>query len=483
MDRVALTMIVRNESRVIERCLRSARPLIDSYVICDTGSTDDTIERINEVLTDIPGVVHERPWVDFGHNRTELAELARGTARFHLLLDADMTISINGDLPRLEPAVAYLTRHRGEVDYLSHRLIDGTHPWRWVGAAHERLDSPFPFHDELLECLSVVHHDDGADAGMPRLVRDRELMGREFREHPDDPRTIFYFGLVTLKGRDWDLARNLLTRRVEMTSGRQDERYYAAVKLIRIALATGGDAVAAARRAIGIDETRAEGWIDLARALKRSGDNWSALEAARRAATCEVPAVASFVEPGASTWRADMEIAHCAFVSGQADEAVAAATRVLDSPESPTRFRKLAHELGDVAWLQSGEPGRHAKSTPRPPSPALLEPISVWRIEPQCTPRWRVTNPSIVRQGDGWIISTRLSNVGWTGTSFEIGDQTGKFRSLNALVELNSDLNVVDARDSRSGSHPQTDTFQLLRNGRPAVDGGGGQDLGRGIIA
>jgi len=493
MYSVALTMIVRNESRVIERCLRSALPLIDSYVICDTGSTDDTVELIKEVLIGLPGVVHERPWIDFGHNRTELAELAHGTAKFHLLLDADMTISVDGDLPTLECGVAYLARHRGEVDYLSHRMIDGTHPWTWIGATHERLGSSRPFRNELLECLSVVHHDDGADAGAARLVRDREFMEREFRENPDDPRTIFYFGLVVLKGREWVLARELLTRRVESMDGREDERYYAAVKLIQVARATGGDVVVAARRAIMIDGSRAEGWIGLARALQQSGDARQALEAARMASTCPVPATASFVEPGASTWRADTEIAHCAFKSGLASEAVAAATRVLDSPESPPRFRKLAHELGDLAWLQSGvglKP-RVSRRTRRRPSPAVLEPNAVWRIEPQCTPRWRVTNPSIAKRGDGWIVSTRLSNAGWTGSSFKIADRTGKFRSLNALIELDRHLKVVDAigiRDPGATLEPTlsgaygTEDLRLMVIGDRTLALGWSREFGRSDV-
>ena len=63
---LCLNMIVRNEARVIERCLDSVYPLIEHWVIVDTGSTDDTQERIRRRLAGIPGQLHQRPWKDFG---------------------------------------------------------------------------------------------------------------------------------------------------------------------------------------------------------------------------------------------------------------------------------------------------------------------------------------------------------------------------------------------------------------------------------
>ncbi|MCJ2050481.1 glycosyltransferase, partial [Methylobacterium sp. J-070] len=50
-------MIVKNEAHVIRRCLESVRPIIDHWVIVDTGSTDGTEEVIRAALADVPGTL------------------------------------------------------------------------------------------------------------------------------------------------------------------------------------------------------------------------------------------------------------------------------------------------------------------------------------------------------------------------------------------------------------------------------------------
>jgi len=49
---------------------------VGHQVVCDTGSTDATQALIEAALRDVAGELHERPWVDFGHTRTELMALA-----------------------------------------------------------------------------------------------------------------------------------------------------------------------------------------------------------------------------------------------------------------------------------------------------------------------------------------------------------------------------------------------------------------------
>ena len=135
---IALCMIVRNEERVLDRCLRSVRDLVDTWVICDTGSTDGTREVIRSVLGELPGELHETRWIDFGNNRSELMKRARGAADYLLLIDADMEVVQRAPLPELT-ADGYFLRETGDLDFAVLRLVRGDRSWWYEGSTHEYI--------------------------------------------------------------------------------------------------------------------------------------------------------------------------------------------------------------------------------------------------------------------------------------------------------------------------------------------------------
>ena len=51
MVTLCLNMIVKNESKVIIRALESVVNIIDCFVICDTGSTDNTVQLIKDFFS------------------------------------------------------------------------------------------------------------------------------------------------------------------------------------------------------------------------------------------------------------------------------------------------------------------------------------------------------------------------------------------------------------------------------------------------
>ena len=71
-------MIVKDEIKVLKRCLDSVKDEIDYWVICDTGSTDGTQEFIRNYFNNlnIEGELHQDEWKDFGYNRTQVFKRA-----------------------------------------------------------------------------------------------------------------------------------------------------------------------------------------------------------------------------------------------------------------------------------------------------------------------------------------------------------------------------------------------------------------------
>src|SRR5438105_985796 len=139
MSTLCLVMIVKNEAAAIRRCLDSVRPFIHHWVICDTGSTDDTKEIIRQTLKDVPGTLYEDPWVNFGHNRTLAIKRAKGKADYHLLMNADETLHCEVEFRDCLEQDAYYVRFNGPNDYWVVALVSDRLHWKYVGVTHEHI--------------------------------------------------------------------------------------------------------------------------------------------------------------------------------------------------------------------------------------------------------------------------------------------------------------------------------------------------------
>lgn len=184
---VCLSMIVKNEAGVIRRCLDSVRPVIDHWVIVDTGSTDGTQAIIRDHMANLPGELHERPWRDFAHNRTEALDLARGKGDYTLIIDADDTLKITrSDKPLLTGDAYSLQIQDVTISYQRPQLIRSALPWRYEGVLHEFLTCDGAAPAEMLEGWTIQRNHDGArrlDPGTYR--RDAAVLEAALQQETD----------------------------------------------------------------------------------------------------------------------------------------------------------------------------------------------------------------------------------------------------------------------------------------------------------
>lgn len=181
-NKICLCMIVKNESKIIERCLNSAKGLIDYVSICDTGSTDSTRETIKTWCekNSIPGTIHEEEFKNFGYNRTLSAELAIKTypdATYLLLLDADMILVIKPTFDKTKLSVdKYLIEQFNlTIRYWNVRLLKTSLVWKCVGVTHEYWDSPQVHVGENYKELVIDDREDGG-CKTEKYERDKKLL-------------------------------------------------------------------------------------------------------------------------------------------------------------------------------------------------------------------------------------------------------------------------------------------------------------------
>ena len=88
MITISLCMIVKNEERVLKRCLDSVRDLVDEIIIVDTGSTDAT-KRIAAGYTD---KIYDLTWNDDFSAARNFA-FSKATKEYIYSADADEVLS------------------------------------------------------------------------------------------------------------------------------------------------------------------------------------------------------------------------------------------------------------------------------------------------------------------------------------------------------------------------------------------------------
>lgn len=154
---ICLNMIVKNESRIIADTLRKLCDKIkfDFWVICDTGSTDNTIEIIVDFFKKekIDGEIFCHEWKDFGHNRTIALAAAYEKSDYVLIFDADDEIVGDFKLPDKLTYDDYQFQFGNCIDYncyVRSLLVNNRKKWVYVGVLHEVI---VPYQHQPTTCV------------------------------------------------------------------------------------------------------------------------------------------------------------------------------------------------------------------------------------------------------------------------------------------------------------------------------------------
>lgn len=192
---LALIMIVKNEEHIIARNLKSTLPLVDTWVIIDTGSNDKTMEIINEMALqhNKKGYLYQKPWVNFGFNRSELLDLAREKCDWSLMMDADDFLS--GTIPTLNNEVdgyKIECEINSTLRFFRPQLFNSKCKWKFIGALHEYATGGNSI-EELKDLLIHARCEGNRSKNPLKYLNDAKLLEEELKQSTCDVhRTLFY---------------------------------------------------------------------------------------------------------------------------------------------------------------------------------------------------------------------------------------------------------------------------------------------------
>lgn len=219
--KICLTMIVKNESKNVDRLLDSFidrgdnKCLMDMISVVDTGSTDNTKELFLEwgKKHNVPTTVHEEPFMDFSHNRTHsirAAKQAYPDADYFLLSDADFVWEINRgnkfDKSLLIDHKYLVEQSNKSLSYWNIRLVSAKVEWECIGVTHEywaESKSQCEYCGEVrtskIKTLAIDDREDGG-CKTDKFERDERLLRAELEDKtktiPGHLRTRYKFYLA-----------------------------------------------------------------------------------------------------------------------------------------------------------------------------------------------------------------------------------------------------------------------------------------------
>ena len=402
MHKLALSMIVKNEAPNIQRCLESVAPFINYYVICDTGSTDNTKEIIKSFFDSkgIPGEVLDHEWKDFGHNRSLAIEACEGKAQWALMIDADDMISGTIPVEKFNDELdGYVVKiQRGEFVWYRAQLFNiGKTKWWYEEPLHEYAICRQPMNVQKLEgdyawdvrtegCRSRQFGND-----IEKYKNDYEILKKYLAEDPKQPRKQFYAAQSAFDSRMFDIAEQEYIKRAELESW-PEEVYFSwlRVGMCRTILEKSIESIAdAMMRAYETKPDRAESLYHLSCIYRKYGRPRNAFLVASMGLTIPPPQNdILFVDMANYRWGLLDEVATTAFYVGKYHMGLAACEKLLSEPYLPEEHRPRVENnknayINAIAQIQGQINAQQAQTLANMKTVKIPEPKTTLKISPE----------------------------------------------------------------------------------------------------
>jgi len=210
MITTSLCMIVKNEEKVLERCLNSAKDIVDEIIIVDTGSTDKTKEIANKFTSK----VYDFKWIDdFAAARNY--SFSKATKDFILWLDADDVIldedkqkfidlknSLNSsiDIVMMKYNVGFDENGNVNFSYYRERLIKREKNYKWESPIHEVI---VPSGNLYYSNICITHKKEETKYSKRNLEIFEKLLSKNIEL---DARQLYYYSRELMYNSQYEKA-------------------------------------------------------------------------------------------------------------------------------------------------------------------------------------------------------------------------------------------------------------------------------------
>lgn len=346
--KIILNMIVKNESKIIERCLDAAK-WVDGFFISDTGSTDDTMKIIQEwgERNNKIGAIAMNKWKNFGHNRTEAILQAKQwllqnnfdlKMTYLLFLDADMIF--NGECLRKSIHLADVWDVRQQnphIVYANLRVVRASVDIVCKCPTHEYYEIYTPdIERRVFEEAAINDIGDGG-CKKDKAERDINMLKEALTTDPKNCRYWFYLANTYRDVRDFYNAILAYNNRIDI-GGWFEETYCALVYKgdCHYVLKQYQEAVVSWLKAYNVDPQRGEALIRLSIHFRTISQQHTAMLFIDKGLKLPLPLERQlFVEKNIYDYRFLYELSVCAFYTDDFERGRIACSMLLDNPNVP----------------------------------------------------------------------------------------------------------------------------------------------------
>ncbi len=329
--------------------------MIDYWVIVDTGSSDATKEIIREIMCGIPGELHERNWVNFGHNRTEALNLAKNKGDYLFFIDADEVIVLDSNFfwPELNKDCFDIKVQFGGMEYSRIGLVNNALNWEWIGVLHEYVTSCEASSRGLLEGIHYLVHTDGHRSQDPnKYEHDIELLEKAIEQNPDNERDVFYLAQSYKDAGHYPEALEIYQMRIKM-GGWEEEIYWSMLQSGILQQKIGYQPKAFLKtfqKAYQYRPSRLEALYQLVYYYRTQGDYLEGYKTAKLGLHTNKSEDSLFVEKWIYDYGFLLEFSICAYWTQNYTEALLATYAILNQSNLPESVKTCA--INNLYWIK-----------------------------------------------------------------------------------------------------------------------------------